>query len=101
MAHFQRAWLHWLYGRLDKAIESGNRARELDPLAVLYHGATDFYRMDRQYDKAIEEASRALQASPNYSSWLSWLRLREGGRTEGARNALAHLEGMKLSGWTA
>ena len=64
MAHFQRAWLHWLYGRLDKAIESGKRARDLDPLSVIYHWATDFYRMDRQYDKAIEEASRALQANP-------------------------------------
>jgi serine/threonine-protein kinase len=64
MAHFQRAWLHSLYGRSDKAIESGKRARELDPLAVIYHWATDFYRIDRQYDKAIEEASRALQANP-------------------------------------
>jgi tetratricopeptide (TPR) repeat protein len=65
LAHFQMAWLHSLYGRLDEAIASAKRARELDPLSVIYHWTTDFYRMAGRHDEAITETGRALEMNPN------------------------------------
>jgi tetratricopeptide (TPR) repeat protein len=65
LAHFQMAWLHWLYGRYDEAIAAGNKARELDPLSIIYHWGTDFYRMAGRYQEAITEARQALEMNPN------------------------------------
>ena len=64
LGHFQMAWLHWLYGRFDEAIAAGKRARELDPLSVIYHWVIDFYRMAGRHEEAIAECRRALEANP-------------------------------------
>ena len=55
-------------GRLQEAIAECNRAYELDPLSpIISYALADAYRMNRQFDKAIEIDSKASADNPSFA----------------------------------
>jgi DNA-binding winged helix-turn-helix (wHTH) protein len=57
-----------LMGRHGEAIQEIQRAQKLEPLSlIMYHQAGQIYQNARQYDKAIEQYSRALEISPGFT----------------------------------
>jgi serine/threonine-protein kinase len=65
--HWYSQWLLSM-GRLDEGLASAARAAELDPVsqAILRDKGLAFY-YDRQYDRAIEMATKTLELDPRYS----------------------------------
>ncbi|MDA4127213.1 MAG: tetratricopeptide repeat protein [Thaumarchaeota archaeon] len=54
-------------GRIDEAIGEAQRAQEFDPLSPRVHCvASEEYLFNRDYDKAIEAAERALEINSNF-----------------------------------
>jgi tetratricopeptide (TPR) repeat protein len=67
MAHYHYSWFHYLFGRMDEAIESHKRAQEMDPLTPLHTAwLGGLYRNAGRYEEAIAEAQRALEINPNF-----------------------------------
>jgi TolB-like protein/Flp pilus assembly protein TadD len=66
-AHFRYSQYLAAMGRLEKAIATAKRARELDPLSTLVsHYVGRLYYFDRQYERAVGEFKRTLELDPNY-----------------------------------
>ena len=54
-------------GRLHEAIAECNRAHELDPLApIISYALADTYRLNHEYDRAIEVAQKASSDNPTF-----------------------------------
>jgi tetratricopeptide (TPR) repeat protein len=75
-------WLaHCWYGqclsamdRVEEAVTSVRRAREIDPLAlVVHHFAAWAYFHARRFDEVIELCRKAFDMEPNYAVCLFWL----------------------------
>jgi serine/threonine protein kinase len=65
--HFWRGVYMTSMGRISEALLEMHRAQELDPLAlpIVAIGGWIFY-LARQYDRAIEQAEKAIIMDPNY-----------------------------------
>jgi DNA-binding SARP family transcriptional activator/TolB-like protein/Tfp pilus assembly protein PilF len=65
-----QSWYGWLQiarGRADQAIDSFERARELDPLSlVVVSSCAEAYYFARRFDEALARYDAALQLDPNY-----------------------------------
>jgi TolB-like protein/Tfp pilus assembly protein PilF len=67
MAHYHLSWFHYLFGRMDEAIEEHKLAQEVDPLTPLHTAwLGELYRVAGRYEEAIAESQRALEINPNY-----------------------------------
>lgn len=72
-AHYHYAWLLELLNRNEEAIEYGEYAKQLNPLAPFYSAwLAEQYRDAGRYDDAIMEAQSTLDLNPGYAvAWLS------------------------------
>jgi tetratricopeptide (TPR) repeat protein len=71
--HWYAINLVWM-GRSEEAIREIEQARKLDPLSVRINANVSLVlRLDRQYDRAIVEARKALELEPNDKVALLWL----------------------------
>ena len=65
---FHLSWFHVLFGRMDKALEEGILAKQLDPLTPVFTsdlGGVYYFKGD--YDKAIIEVKQALELDNEFS----------------------------------
>jgi TolB-like protein/tetratricopeptide (TPR) repeat protein len=66
-AHAWRAFYLTIVGRMDEAVESIRRAKQLDPLSLLVN--TDeacFLYFARRYDEAVEQCRRTIALNPAF-----------------------------------
>jgi len=88
-----------IMGRTDEALESGQRARQLDPLSPIVDSVVgSSYYVARSYDKSLQEYNRTLSIDPQFYSTHIYL-----GRAYEAKgmyeNAVRELnEAIELSG---
>jgi eukaryotic-like serine/threonine-protein kinase len=67
IAYYHRSWFHFLFDRMDLAIEDHIRAQRLDPFNPMHTGwLAELYRANGQKDKAREELDRVFAMSPDY-----------------------------------
>lgn len=60
--HYHRAWYLALFGRMEEAIAEHKRAQEIDPFSSMHTSwLAELYRMDGQFEKALEELDKAEQ----------------------------------------
>jgi len=72
-AHYHYSWGLFLWGDMEKAIEEHILARIYDPFNASYTSLLGaLYCFDGQFEKAIEEAQKALEMQENhvYSYWV-------------------------------
>jgi TolB-like protein/cytochrome c-type biogenesis protein CcmH/NrfG len=92
-----------ILGRIDQAIELGERALRIDPLNVtsLVNQAAIYSYADR-FDQAEESLNKALELRPDTESallWLAKLHLRQG-RPDAALSAAQKITNEQLRLWT-
>jgi eukaryotic-like serine/threonine-protein kinase len=67
IAHYHRAWLYYLFGRMDEAIEAHILAQRLDPLMPLHTvWLGGLYAFDGRYEEAEAEVQKAIEFSPGH-----------------------------------
>ena len=89
IAHDIFGFILSLHGRVDEAIREGQRSQELDPTARAGALVAAFpYFAARQFDRAIEQAKRALDLDKNFAEALNFL----GRCYEAQSNYLAAIE---------
>lgn len=68
IAYFHRSWFLVLFDRLEEAIEDHLSAQRLAPFEPPPTGwLAELYRNDRQFDRAVEEAKKAIAMEPRYA----------------------------------
>ena len=73
-AYHWYCWFLLAMGRFDEAIEAGNRALEIDPLALpinMAGGKTYFYA--RQFENSIRQSQKTLEMEPGFMPALFYL----------------------------
>ena len=73
-AYHWYCWFLLAMGRFDEAIEAGNRALEIDPLALpinMAGGKTYFYA--RQFENSIRQSQKTLEMDPGFMPALFYL----------------------------
>ena len=97
-SRFHQAWFHVLFGRMDKALEEGKLAKQLDPLTPIITAdlGTAYYWVG-DYDKAIVELEEALELDKDFSHawWALGLVYLEQGLFNKAIEA--HLKAVKIN----
>jgi serine/threonine-protein kinase len=73
-AHFWYALSLGASGRSEEALAEIRRARELDPFSgIIQANVARLLVYARQYDRAIEEGRKAIEANPNFGAAHRWL----------------------------
>lgn len=67
-AYFHRSWFLVMFDRLEESIEDHLSAQRLGPFEPPATGwLAELYRLDRQFDRAVEEAKKAIAMEPRYA----------------------------------
>lgn len=67
-AYFHRSWFLVMFDRLEESIEDHLIAQRLGPFEPPATGwLAELYRLDGQFDRAVEEAKRAIAMEPQYA----------------------------------
>ena len=66
-AYFNRAGIRLRLSSTDEAIEDYNKVMELEPNPTIYTGRAYAYIIKKEYQKAIEDLSIAINDNPDYA----------------------------------
>jgi eukaryotic-like serine/threonine-protein kinase len=67
-AYYHRSWFLIMFDRMEEAIRDHLSAQRLDPFNPANSGwLAELYRMDKQFDRALEEANKAIALQPAYA----------------------------------
>ena len=67
-AYFHRSWFLILFGKIEEAIEDHLRAQRVEPFDPGCTGwLAELYRYDGQFDRAVEEAKKAIAMEPRFA----------------------------------
>jgi serine/threonine protein kinase/tetratricopeptide (TPR) repeat protein len=73
-AHDVYSWYYVTVGRTQDAVPESQKAVELEPMSLLAGVSLQCaYYYARDYDKAVEQATRTLKIDPNYREGHFWL----------------------------